>query len=265
MVSSKKMALAYSGGLDSRFLAQRLIKEGVDLLLLNAIGPHIAQSDTEYAGTWARKNGLRCLHVPFDPLGLLGIDTKNRCYVCKKQLFRTIKAFLRERNEGDRILCDGTNRDDKALFRPGLKAILEENVRSPLDEAGLGKAEIRKKAKECGLENADQKPRPCLLTRLAYGMTADAQTLARIAETEKALEQALTARLGMTPDIRLRLTPQPLLQLETMPDDFLPGVRDILDHADFLPCSLRIGGAVSGFFDRDELSDDKERVLYLER
>ncbi len=262
MVTSKKIALAYSGGLDSRFLALTLKSQGADLLLLNAVGPHIAPIDTEYALEWARKNDLPCLQFPFDPLVLPGIDTKERCYVCKKKLFQTMKAVLSEKKESDRVLCDGTNSDDRQGFRPGIRALREEDILSPLDEGGLGKAEIRSLARVRGLENPEQKPRPCLLTRLAYGMRADEATLARLAEAEAAIGKALTEFLEMPPpDLRLRLTPTPLLQIEDVPRAFLPKLRNILDESGFLHCRLQFGGGISGFFDRKEMSDEDNAGL----
>ncbi|MBQ7607567.1 MAG: PP-loop family protein [Desulfovibrionaceae bacterium] len=250
----KPAALAYSGGLDSRYLAKTLCAAGCDLLLVHATGDHIAPRDTLYAQTFAQKNKLPMLSFLFDPLHIEGIDTKERCYVCKKALFQTMRAILEKHGESGRILIDGTNRDDHAVFRPGLRALAEENIVSPLDLAGLGKEAIRAKARAMHLDDPEQKPSPCLLTRLAYGLRADAQTLKRIAEAESTLAQALTSALGFEPALRLRLTPSPLLQVECEEESLLSQqdrVRAILDQFAFLPAKLLAEQMISGFFDRE--------------
>mgnify|MGYP000387916843 CR=1 FL=1 len=144
----------------------------------------------------------------------------------------------------DRLLCDGSNADDLRAFRPGLRALAEAGVRSPLAEAGLSKETIRALAASTGLDRPEQRARPCLLTRMAYGMRPDAAILARLATAEAEL-----AEIGPLGDFRLRLTPEPVLQAENLPDLRRHEVQNILQRYGFWPCKMEIGGSVSGFYD----------------
>ena len=150
-------------------------------------------------------------------------------------------------------LCDGSNADDMRAFRPGLRALAEAGVRSPLAEAGLEKAEIRALAARTGLDRPEQQARPCLLTRLAYGVSPDASALARLA----AAETALAALPGMSAagDFRLRLTPAPVLQLTSLPEGLRPRLKNLLRIYGFSGCTLQTGGQISGFYDRQRTAD----------
>ena len=120
----------------------------------------------------------------------------------------------------------------------------------------MSKAAVREAARATGLDRPEQRARPCLLTRLAYGMRPDAPTLARLAAAEENLAQlggvpaqpgnGLAGALG---DFRLRLTPEPVLQAESMPENLVPQVREILQRHGFWPCKVELGGNISGFYD----------------
>ena len=252
------LAVAFSGGLDSRFLCHAARLCGCDVLALHARGPHIPPEESARAAQWARDNGLPLLTLDFDPLSLpeVSINSRERCYGCKKGLIAALREVLRERRAGegsDRLLCDGSNADDLRAFRPGLRALAEAWVRSPLAEAGLGKPAIRALAASTGLDRPEQKARPCLLPRLAYGLAPDAALLARLARAEAALAQlpapdddADASALG---DFRLRLRPAPLLQVTRPPGALRPLVDEILAGHGFAPCEICETSGVSGFFD----------------
>ncbi len=242
------MAVAYSGGLDSRFLCHAALLCGCDVLALHVFGPHIPPQESAGATAWAQQRGLPLRTAQFDPLALpeVATNSQQRCYGCKTGLVSLLRgelAALAEQGQG-RVLCDGTNADDLQAYRPGLRALEEGRVRSPLAEAGLSKADIRKAASATGLDRPDQRARPCLLTRMAYGMRPDAPTLARLAAAEDDL-----AKAGPLGDFRLRLTPEAVLQAENMPDSQLQQVQNILQSHGFWPCKMEIGGSVSGFYD----------------
>ena len=243
-----RMAVAYSGGLDSRFLCHAALLCGCDVLAVHVSGPHIPAQESTGATAWAQQRGLHLRTARFDPLTLPEVATNSpqRCYGCKTglvQLLRGELAALAEQEQG-RVLCDGTNADDLQAYRPGLRALEEGCVRSPLAEAGLSKAAIREAARATGLDRPEQRARPCLLTRMAYGMRPDAATLARLAAAEDDL-----AKAGPLGDFRLRLTPDAVLQAENMPDSQLQQVQNILQSHGFWPCKMEIGGSVSGFYD----------------
>ncbi len=252
------LAVAFSGGLDSRFLCHAALLCGCDVLALHARGPHIPPEESARAAQWAKDSGLSLLMLDFDPLSLpeVAANSRERCYGCKKGLIAALRATLREWRAGDdsdRLLCDGSNADDLRAFRPGLRALAETRARSPLAEAGLGKPAIRALAVSTGLDRPEQKARPCLLTRLAYGLAPDAALLARLARAEAALGQ-LSAP-GDCPDVsalgdfRLRLRPAPLLQVTRPLGALRPQVEEILAEHGFASCEIYATSSVSGFFD----------------
>lgn len=250
------LAVAFSGGLDSRFLCHAARLCGCDVLALHARGPHIPAQESAWAAQWANAAGLPLLMLDFDPLSLPEVarNSRQRCYDCKKGLIAALRAALskrRAREGGDRLLCDGSNADDLHAFRPGLRALAEARVRSPLAEAGLGKAAIRSLAGSTGLVWPEQQARPCLLTRLAYGLSPDAALLERLAGLEAALAQLPAPDEGgpALGDFRLRLRPAPLLQVTRLPAALRPQVEEILAAHGFAPCQIAETGGVSGFFD----------------
>ncbi len=261
-----RVAVAFSGGLDSRFLCHAALLCGCDVLAVHVYGPHIPPQESAGAAAWARERGLRLHTARFDPLALAEVETNSpqRCYGCKTGLVALLRGELAPMAEAhDRVLCDGTNADDLQAYRPGLRALEEGRVRSPLAEAGLTKAQVREAARATGLDRPWQRARPCLLTRLAYGMRPEADTLARLAAAEAdlaALGATASAQgaaqvvpeegsVGALGDFRLRLTPEPVLQAEKLPEELLHELRNILIRHGFWPCGLEAGGNISGFYD----------------
>ena len=261
-----RVAVAFSGGLDSRFLCHAALLCGCDVLAVHVYGPHIPPQESAGAAAWARERGLRLHTARFDPLALAEVETNSpqRCYGCKTGLVALLRGELAPMAEAhDRVLCDGTNADDLQAYRPGLRALEAGRVRSPLAEAGLTKAQVREAARATGLDRPWQRARPCLLTRLAYGMRPEADTLARLAAAEAdlaALGATASAqgaaqvvpeegRVGALGDFRLRLTPEPVLQAEKLPEELLHELRNILIRHGFWPCGLEAGGNISGFYD----------------
>ena len=243
-----RIAVAYSGGLDSRFLCHAALLCGCEVLAVHVFGPHIPPQESAGATAWAQQRGLPLLTARFDPLTLPEVENNSpqRCYGCKTGLVNLLRgelAAIAEQGPGS-VLCDGTNADDLQAYRPGLRALEEGRVRSPLAEAGLAKTAIREAARATGLDRPDQRARPCLLTRMAYGMRPDAATLKRLAAAEDELAEA-----GTLGDFRLRLMPEPVLQAENMPDPLRPQVQNILQNHGFWPCKMEIGGSISGFYD----------------
>ena len=147
-----RLALAYSGGLDSRFLAFTAHKVGLTPVLLHVAGPHVAPAETKAALAAAREMGFTVECFDFDPSTVdLAVAGRARCYVCKK-------------------------------------ALIELGVRSPLAEAGIAKADIRRLGAAWRLPHPEQAARPCLLTRFPYGVTPSQDALRTVAEVEAFLE-----------------------------------------------------------------------------
>ena len=211
------VALAFSGGLDSRFLAQmayRLAPEGVRVRLFHVRGPHVQWAESADALTWAGARGFKLTLVSLNPLAIPEVraNDKLRCYHCKRFLFTT----LREASSGHPafagqtpVLCDGTNLSDWNDYRPGRRALEDLDVRSPLAEAGLGKDDIRRLAARIGLDRPDQHARPCLLTRFAYGLSPTLAALTALEAAENVVDGLLAAHADPVPEFRLRFVAGP--------------------------------------------------------
>lgn len=252
------VAVAYSGGVDSRFLCHTLLRAGLDVLALHARGVHVPEAETLRARRWARDAGLPLEEASFRPLDVPGVrdNGPRRCYFCKAALMGRLRELLARRSAaGDpaRLLCDGTNAGDRALYRPGLQALKEAGVFSPLAEAGFAKEDVRAVGAATGLDDPQQRARPCLLTRFAYGVTPSEESVRRLAGAEQALE-ALTDRDGrpLLGDFRLRLTPDPILQAQHLPAGCLPLLDAIMARCGFASWKYREEAAISGFYDRED-------------
>jgi uncharacterized protein len=180
--------VAYSGGVDSTLL----LKAGALALGERCVGV-IARSETltgeEYdaALAVAREHGLNVRTVQYSELEIEGYASNpvDRCYFCKFELFSQLTALARR--WGIPAILEGSNADDLSDWRPGLRAVDELKVASPLREAGLTKQEIRELAQALGLPNWDKPSNPCLSSRIAYGVTIDQRKLEQVAEGERFL------------------------------------------------------------------------------
>lgn len=250
------VAVAYSGGVDSRFLCHALLRAGLDVLGLHARGPHVPEAETRQARRRARDMGLPLLEVDFQPLEIPDVRANGprRCYFCKAALMRCLReALARREAAGDppRLLCDGSNADDMASSRPGLQALKEAAILSPLAEAGFSKKALRAEGAATGLEDPQQAARPCLLTRFAYGVQPSETALRRLAEAEEALAE-LKSPDGrpLLGDFRVRLTPEPLVQAQHLPADSLSHVDAVMSRCGLAPWKSQEEAVISGLYDR---------------
>lgn len=180
----RRVILLFSGGLDSSLLlalGREALGEGLTAFTL--IGPHTVPGEVAAAWILARKYGVRHLLAEFDPLVLPDFreNTPQRCYVCKRAILAEAQK-LAARLQAEAI-WDGTNRDDLKDFRPGLKAVREAGVESPLLFAGLGKKEIRELGRGLGL-SSDKPAQSCLATRFPYNRTLSREALSRVGRAE---------------------------------------------------------------------------------
>ena len=194
-----RCALGFSGGVDSAYLLYAGVKAGADIrpyFIKTAFQPAFELADAQKlaAGLGAEVTVLE-LDALADPR--VAANPADRCYFCKQNLFRTLKE--RAIADGYPVLLDGTNASDEAGDRPGMRALAELSVRSPLRECGLTKAEIRARSREAGLFTWDKPAYACLATRVPAGETITADLLARVEGAEDAL-----FRLGYT-DFRVRV------------------------------------------------------------
>jgi len=212
------VALGYSGGVDSTLL----LRVAVDILGDSTVAI-IGKSETyptrefEDALALAREMGARYRVVQTEETDILKFkeNPPDRCYFCKTELFSKVQEVAQE--EGIRWIADGTIVDDIGDFRPGMRARSEQQVRSPLLEAGLTKVEIREISRELGLPTWDKPSFACLSSRFPYGMGITKENLRRIDEAESYLRDhgfrafrvrfhdSSTARIEVDPDDIARL------------------------------------------------------------
>lgn len=186
--SMRRALVAFSGGLDSTFLlhaARQAMGDGV--LAVTISTPYMAQAEVEEAVSAAQAMHAphRVLDVPFPEL--LRDNPPERCYLCKKALF-TLLGQVAADNTIQHVL-DGTNLDDLDDYRPGLRALGELGVESPLLTAGLTKQDIRDLSKEHGLATWDKPAAACLLSRIPHGTRIQDAELRRIDRAEQFLKE----------------------------------------------------------------------------
>ncbi len=196
-----KVLVAFSGGVDSTFLLYFCL----DLLGGDAVTavvvdhPLMREGSTRNAVRIAEEMGATVECVTLDLLLEEEVSGNNpdRCYHCKKVIFGKLKKMA----QADQIpwVLDGTNADDVNEYRPGIAALEELGVRSPLREAGLTKDRVRELSRQAGLSTWDKPSAPCLATRFPYGMSLTGDELDRVRQGEKYLMDA-----GF-PDLRLRV------------------------------------------------------------
>jgi uncharacterized protein len=181
----KSAVIAFSGGVDSSVVcavARDVL--GDNVAAVTAISPTYPLEEIEVAKKVAGQIGIKHIIINTDELEDKNF-TKNpaeRCYYCKSELLRKLDQ-IREKLGFKKIL-DGTNRDDVLDFRPGLRAVEEFDVLSPLALAGMTKKDVRTLAVRLGLPNADKPANPCLASRIPFGQKITRRKLQRIAKGE---------------------------------------------------------------------------------
>ena len=182
-----KAALGFSGGVDSSYLLWAAVNAGAD------IAPYYIQTafqpafELEDAKRLCEQIGVKLNVIQLDALAdpRVAANPANRCYYCKVGLFGALRA--RAKADGYDLLLDGTNASDDAGDRPGMKALREMEVRSPLRECGLTKAMIRQESRKAGLFTWDKPAYACLATRVPTGRTITPELLRRVEGAETAL------------------------------------------------------------------------------
>ena len=185
--SNPKVALAFSGGVDSVYLLYAAVHSGAEIhayYVKSAFQPQFELDDARRA---VKLLGADMTEIPVDVLSSKEItcNPADRCYYCKKTIFSAITS--KAEADGFSVLIDGTNASDDVQDRPGMRAIAELSVRSPLRECGLTKNEIRRLSRDAGLFTWDKPAYACLATRIPTGMEITKDGLRRTEEAESYL------------------------------------------------------------------------------
>jgi pyridinium-3,5-biscarboxylic acid mononucleotide sulfurtransferase len=184
----KKVAIAFSGGVDSTFvLAAAKEALGDNVLAVTIQTPYIPNWEIEEAKEIVTKLGIKHLIIQAPILESIKNNPEDRCYLCKHFLFGKITEEAGKL--GFNVIMDGTNHDDTHDIRPGMRALKELKVVSPLLENKLTKKEIREMSQELGLPTWDKPAYACLLTRLPYNEKVEISKLSRIEKAELLLIQ----------------------------------------------------------------------------
>ncbi len=213
MLDMESVLVAYSGGVDSAYLAliasRALGKKAVCVL---GVSPSVSARQREEAKTIASEFGFDFQTISTDELTDRNYraNPTNRCYFCKTELYGKLRALAVELNAA--FIVDGTNADDVGDHRPGRVAAEEKGVRSPLVEVGLSKQEIRELSKMHGLSTWDKPASPCLSSRIAYGVPVTIERLSRIEHGEEFLRS-----LGFR-EFRVRIHDD-LVRIEIAPEE----------------------------------------------
>ncbi len=191
--------VAYSGGVDSTLLLKAAVEVlGERALAVTAESETYPRREGGEAVRLAKELGARHRLIETSELAIehFANNPPERCFYCKKELFGSLVGIARE--EGLEAVLDGSNADDTSDYRPGMQAASELGVRSPLQEAGLRKDDIRQISRELGLPTWDKPAFACLASRFPYGERITAEKLLRVGAAED-----LVRNLGVT-QVRVR-------------------------------------------------------------
>ena len=196
---NNKVALAFSGGTDSAYLLYAAVKAGADVTAYYVKSQFQPEFELRDAERLAEELGAKMRVLSLDVLCDESIteNPTNRCYYCKRRIFTAIAEAAK--GDGYALIIDGTNASDDASDRPGIRALQELSVHSPLRECGITKAQVRELSREAGLFTWDKPAYACLATRIPTGEIITAEKLQKTERAEEHLE-----KLGFR-DFRVRL------------------------------------------------------------
>jgi len=205
---------AFSGGVDSSFLAAAAKEAlGDNVTLATAVSETFPKHELETATAFAKKMKIRQIFVESSELDIkeFRANPKNRCYYCKKELFKKFLEIAAQNNI--KYVFSGANHDDIGDFRPGLSAQGELGIISPLMDAGLTKMEIRFLSKKMGLDSWNRPQMACLTSRFPYGVEFTPEKFSAVESCEDFLRE-----LGLS-QYRVRVHGE-LARIEIEPDEF---------------------------------------------
>lgn len=251
-LTEENVIVAFSGGVDSSLLlklaAVGALKNGKKVFAVTLHTTLHTMNDIEISKKVAEELGAEHIIIKIDEIANAGImnNPVDRCYRCKKYLFTEIK------NKGEALgiknILEGTNADDMKMYRPGIKAIKELGIISPLEEAGFTKAEVRKLAGELGVSVSNRPSAPCLATRFPYGTTLSYDEMKKIEIGEEYLKNLgfYNVRLRVHGDIlRIEVDKEKLSKIIELKDEII----SFLKNLGYIYITIDLEGFRSGSMD----------------
>ena len=224
------VAVAFSGGVDSTFMlavaASVLPQDKV--LAVTVISDFIPEREKSEAADFCAQRKIKHITLPIDVLKIDGVsqNPKNRCYLCKYALFGEIKKIAFQ--NGIKYVCEGSNVDDMSDYRPGMKAIAELGVKSPLRCAEMTKQDIRDLSAQAGLKTWNKPSFACLASRFVYGENITAEKLKMVEKAEQFLSDLEFKQL------RVRIHGL-LARIEVLPED----LTKVMNNRDKIHAKLK--------------------------
>ncbi|MDX1624735.1 MAG: ATP-dependent sacrificial sulfur transferase LarE [Gemmatimonadota bacterium] len=224
------VVLGYSGGVDSTLLLAKALEVlgAGNVLAVTAATPTYAAEEVDEAVRLAERLGARHARIESSELedeGFLA-NPPERCYYCKTDLYGDLRELAAER--GYAAVIDGSQADDELDWRPGLKALDEQGIASPLREAGLSKADVRELSRRLGLPTAEKPANACLASRFPYGNRITPAALERVGRAERAA-RALgfdVVRVRDHGDVaRIEVPPERRERLLAVSDELVPRLK----------------------------------------
>jgi len=235
-----RMAVAFSGGVDSSLVAKAAVDAGLEVLAVTVDSPLFSRADMENASAVAREIGVNQIVVNGN---YIPENTTMRCYHCRKNMAHLWRKSAMQK--GFHVVADGITADDvEDAFRPGVRASTEENIIHPLSSAGFRRRDVVRAAKEKGLGVWNRPPNSCLASRISYGEEITLKKLGMVEGAEEFLH-------GMSGTVRVRMHGD-IARIEIMPDDFgkilerRGEVVDALKKIGFVHVVLDMAGYRSG-------------------
>ncbi len=208
------VAVAFSGGVDSTFLLYAAKEAlGDKAIAISAKSCSFPERELNEAKEFCKSQGIRQIIFESEELEIEGFsqNPKNRCYICKRELF--MKMINIAKGEGIDVILEGSNLDDNGDYRPGLQAVAELGIKSPLRSIGFSKDDIRALSSKFNLPTWDKPSFACLASRFVYGETITKEKLGMVDKAEQ-----LLLDLGFR-QVRVRIHGN-MARIEVMPNEF---------------------------------------------